>query len=77
MQQVLLNLVLNGMEAMAGSSAAKRRLTVQTAGDPNEEAEVVVRDTGPGISPDRLPWLFDAIANPCHLLTNFELEIIL
>jgi two-component system sensor kinase FixL len=33
---------------------------VQTAGDPDEEAEVVVTDTGPGISPDRLPWLFDA-----------------
>jgi len=27
LQQVLLNLVLNGMEAMAESSAAKRRLT--------------------------------------------------
>jgi C4-dicarboxylate-specific signal transduction histidine kinase len=60
LQQVLLNLVLNGMEAMAESSAAKRLLTVQTAGDPNEEAEVVVTDTGPGISPDRLPRLFDA-----------------
>jgi C4-dicarboxylate-specific signal transduction histidine kinase len=60
LQQVLLNLVLNGMEAMAESSAAKRRLTVQTAGDPNEEAEVAVTDTGPGISPDRLPRLFDA-----------------
>src|SRR3981081_2844108 len=60
LQQVLLNLVLNGMEAMAESSVAKRRLTVQTAGDPNEEAEVVVTDTGPGISPDRLPRLFDA-----------------
>jgi C4-dicarboxylate-specific signal transduction histidine kinase len=59
LQQVLLNLVLNGMEAMAESSAAKRRLTVQTAGDPNEETEVVVTDTGPGISPDRLPRLFD------------------
>jgi C4-dicarboxylate-specific signal transduction histidine kinase len=60
LQQVLLNLVLNGMEAMAESSAAKRLLTVQTAGDPNEETEVVVTDTGPGISPDRLPRLFDA-----------------
>jgi C4-dicarboxylate-specific signal transduction histidine kinase len=60
LQQVLLNLVLNGMEAMADCSEAKRRISVQTAGDPDEEAEVVVTDTGPGISPDRLPWLFDA-----------------
>ena len=61
LQQVLLNLVLNGMEAMAESSAAKRRLTVQTAaGNPNKEAEVAVTDTGPGISPDCLPRLFDA-----------------
>ena len=60
LQQVLLNLVLNGMEAMAESPAAKRRLTVRTSGDRNEEAEVAVTDTGPGISRDRLPRLFDA-----------------
>jgi signal transduction histidine kinase len=60
LQQVLLNLVLNGMDVMVDSSAAKRRIIVQTASDPNEETEVVVTDTGPGISPDRLPRLFDA-----------------
>jgi C4-dicarboxylate-specific signal transduction histidine kinase len=60
LQQVLLNVVLNGMEAMAESAAAKRRLTVRTFGKPNEQAEVVVTDTGPGISPNHLPRLFDA-----------------
>src|SRR5262249_26310014 len=58
LQQVLLNLVLNGMEAMA-RVAGGRRLTMRTVGNGNASVEIVVSDTGPGILPDRLPRVFD------------------
>src|SRR5262249_2714016 len=58
LQQVLLNLVFNGMEAMADVSGEKR-VTIHTTWNENGSAEIAVSDTGPGILPDRLPRLFD------------------
>jgi PAS domain S-box-containing protein len=58
LQQVLLNLVFNGMEAMAGVPG-ERGLTVRTGVKENRFAEVAVSDTGPGILPERLGRLFD------------------
>jgi PAS domain S-box-containing protein len=60
LQQVLLNLVLNGMEAMSESSESNRRLTIRTVYDGNGNVEVAVEDSGPGISADLLPRLFDS-----------------
>ena len=58
LQQVLLNLVFNGMEAMADMPGAKR-VTVNITINGNGSAEVAVGDTGPGIRPDLLHRLFD------------------
>jgi PAS domain S-box-containing protein len=58
LQQVLLNLVFNGMEAMADVPGQKR-VTVRTGVNENGSVEVAVSDTGPGVLPDRLPRLFD------------------
>jgi len=59
LQQVLLNLLLNGMDAMAEMPEPQRRLAVRTAsGDGG--VEVSVTDAGPGIPPERLPRLFDS-----------------
>src|SRR5262249_40434336 len=58
LQQVLLNLFLNGMDAMA-DVPGERRLTVRTGVNGSGCVEIAVSDTGPGIQPGRLPRLFD------------------
>jgi signal transduction histidine kinase len=61
LQQIVLNLVLNGIEATrSGGSAGVRRVTVRTAARPPDEVQVTVEDTGPGIAAEQLPRLFDS-----------------
>jgi two-component system, LuxR family, sensor kinase FixL len=60
LQQVLLNLILNAMEAMAPQPAERRKLVVRTACNQAGEVEMAVIDSGPGIAPDNLHRLFEA-----------------
>jgi len=55
-QQVILNLVRNAIEAMEQSD--RRELTIATERDPDGMAAVKVTDTGTGISPDVASQLF-------------------
>lgn len=55
-QQVLLNLIRNAMEAM--QEVARRELKVATRLLDDEMVEVSVRDTGPGIAPEIAAKLF-------------------
>jgi two-component system sensor kinase FixL len=55
-QQVLLNLIRNAMEAMEAS--AVRQLSISTSHLDNDLVEVRVDDSGPGISPDIADQLF-------------------
>jgi PAS domain S-box-containing protein len=59
LQQVLLNLILNAMEAMTKQPLERRRLTVRTCRTNDGEVELSVADSGPGIQPDALPRLFE------------------
>jgi signal transduction histidine kinase len=58
-QQVVLNLVLNGMEAMAGIPEGKRQVVLRTGRGDNGTVKVAVADSGHGIPVDRLPRLFE------------------
>jgi PAS domain S-box-containing protein len=58
LQQVLLNLVLNGMEAMEAASPAARQLGIETL-HTGSDVRVGVQDQGPGIPPDKLDTIFD------------------
>jgi two-component system sensor kinase FixL len=58
-QQVVLNLVLNGMEAMAGLPEEERQVIVRTGPGNNGTVKVAVADFGPGIPVDSLSRLFE------------------
>jgi two-component system sensor kinase FixL len=55
-QQVLLNLIRNGVDAMTG--VPDRRLTISSAPSPDDMVELSVADTGEGLSPEVLDRLF-------------------
>ena len=52
LQQVILNLIVNAMDAMSNMPKAERKITIRTARI-GGLAEVSISDTGPGIPPDR------------------------
>jgi PAS domain S-box-containing protein len=60
LQQVMLNLILNAVEAMSGSNEAERELLIRTEQDGSGGVLVAVQDSGPGLNPESLVRLFDA-----------------
>jgi signal transduction histidine kinase len=59
MQHVLLNLALNGMDAMRDTAPGNRRLGIQTALLDNATVEVAISDSGPGLPADILKRVFE------------------
>lgn len=59
LQQVVLNFVINAMEAMVGVDAERRELLVSAAAD-DKKITVSVRDTGIGVSPTASDRIFEA-----------------
>ena len=59
-QQVLMNLVMNAIEAMQSLPANERRLEVLITRPTADTAQVSVRDTGPGLPAEQAGELFEA-----------------
>lgn len=59
-EQVVLNLVRNAMEAMHSVSSATREVVIRTALRADGYLEVSVADTGPGLQTDETDGLFEA-----------------
>jgi PAS domain S-box-containing protein len=60
LQQVILNLMMNAMEAMNGPGEGPRELVVSSMRNEPQGVIVSVRDSGPGLDPQGLDHLFDA-----------------
>ena len=59
LQQVILNLIINAVEAMSSVPEDSRKLLISARKDVGGVV-VVVQDSGPGLSPESLDRLFDA-----------------
>jgi FixJ family two-component response regulator len=58
MQQVLLNLIMNGIHAMSTATHRPRALAIRSALTESAEVLVEVKDSGPGVDPQDLDRIF-------------------
>ncbi|HLQ86138.1 MAG TPA: ATP-binding protein, partial [Salinisphaeraceae bacterium] len=60
LQQIVINLINNAMEAMQDNKRGQRTLWLRTELPDEAHAQVVVEDNGPGIAPGKLEAVFDS-----------------
>jgi C4-dicarboxylate-specific signal transduction histidine kinase len=60
LQQVMINLIINSIEAMACAGDGPRELTIVSGIDDVNDVIVEVHDTGPGLDPEKLDRLFQS-----------------
>jgi signal transduction histidine kinase len=60
LQQVILNLIVNGIEAMQAVTDRPRELVIQTHQDEIRQILLTIKDCGIGIAADNADRLFDA-----------------
>lgn len=59
LSQVLLNLIMNGMDALQSSAAGNKRVTIEALQRDAGRVEVAVTDSGPGVPPEVIAKVFD------------------
>jgi PAS domain S-box-containing protein len=60
LQQVMINLIINAIEAMAGAGDGPRELSIVSRIDDANDVMVEVQDTGPGLDPEKRDRLFQS-----------------
>jgi signal transduction histidine kinase len=60
LQQVVVNLIMNAIEAMSGVGERHRELVVTTRQMEPDQVQVTVRDSGVGIDSERMDKIFDS-----------------
>jgi signal transduction histidine kinase len=60
LKQVILNLIINAVQAMSSVSEGPRELLISTGTAEPDRVFVAVRDSGPGLAPAVLERLFEA-----------------
>ncbi len=66
LQQVVLNLVMNGVQAMSTVEERRRELVIRTQNDEGDQVRVTVQDSGIGIDPQRMQRIYDAFYTTKH-----------
>jgi signal transduction histidine kinase len=66
LHQLIVNLAVNAMQAMAQVGAAERRITIRTASPDSTSVCCSIEDSGPGIEPEHLSCLFDSFFTTRH-----------
>jgi PAS domain S-box-containing protein len=61
LQQVILNLIMNAIEAMSAVGEGPREVLASSARDGSQAVLVAVRDSGKGLDPEQLDRVFDAL----------------
>ena len=75
MQQILLNLIRNAIEAVADRPAAARMVKVATSSDGPDRLRIEVCDSGPGVPAELVERIFDPFCTTKATGTGLGLAI--
>ena len=75
LQQVILNLVANGMDAVSSCPPNRRRLMIQAIPGGHSDVEVMISDWGPGIPKEALKRIFETFYTTKSTGTGLGLSI--
>ena len=75
LQQVILNLAMNGMDAMEDCALGTSKMTIQTALGPDSTIDVLIADSGVGVPADKLNEVFDTFYTTKQQGTGLGLSI--